>query len=244
MTDDDPRRCLNLEMLPDQVECIALFGSCSRGDADPNSDIDVVVFATVERADELVSIKQSLCKRAPAVSFSVYSVIAGEHMASDGSLFLWHLKGEATLLFSRSGWIESVLANLRAYSLEKAQRDLETFDLVLFDVKRNLENDASLLLYETATLFSVLRSIGMIAAIVDGRPNFQRTEPIAYVMALAGPKLKFTDADIRVLMMARHVYARNVRHVLDLSKEQSVFFAEQAAVASNLVRDHVSGILH
>jgi nucleotidyltransferase-like protein len=238
----DPQRSCPVA-IPAEVEALALFGSRSRGDADSESDTDVVVFAHVASSDDLVVVKQKMMTLFPSMSFSVYSTATGQTMAEDGSLFLWHLKLEAKVLFNRSAWFETVLSGLRPYSLAKVQRDLDTFDLVLRDVTDNIGSGSVILLYEASTLFSILRSIGMIATLVAGTPNFGRREPIEFVRLLARGKITLDSADLDDLTSARHVYARNIVRRVGLSSTRLAQWAQQISIASQVVREYAHSLL-
>src|SRR5207253_6684301 len=130
-------------------EAVLLFGSQSRGDATRGSDVDVAVFADAESVESLVETKRqiSLAMDDPNVFCSVYSVNTAERMALDGSLFLWHLKREGSVLLQRSEWLNGLLLRLQPYSRVKALRDILTFDSVLADIALALKEDDSTLLF-------------------------------------------------------------------------------------------------
>lgn len=227
-------------VVPDVVASLVLFGSQSRGDSDSSSDTDVAVFANVVSPVELISVKQQLCKAAPDVTFSAYSTRTAKQMAADGSLFLWHLKNEGTVLFQRGEWLEELFNKLVPYSAEKALRDIATFEAVLRDVRKSLEEGDAVVLYENATLYSVLRSLGMIASTIDGHPTFRRLEPIDYLRVLMNGKLLISGADVCSLMLARHIYARNVKGTVDIKQQESISIAEKTVAVAEFVRNYVS----
>ncbi len=203
------------------VEALVLFGSRSRGDYDENSDTDLAVFAHATSQNDLVVIKerilQSTTRESP--NLSVYSVSTAEMMASVGSLFLWHLKLEGKVLFKQSTWIDELLKNLPVYAASKASSDIRTFEDVLDDVKRSLDSGDATIEFEAATLFSVLRNLGMIIATVSGNPSFGRLRPIHATRALMGYSFSLTDFEIETLFRAKMAYSRNaLDSSLDLSR--------------------------
>jgi hypothetical protein len=196
--------------MPSTVEAMLLFGSRSRGDADKGSDTDLAVFAEAESVDSLVGVKRSLCDDPGQITtnYSVYSLATAELMAAEGSLFLWHLKLEGKILFQRSNWVNGLLARLAPYCYAKAARDIKTFEYVLGDIGESLRMTESTILFETATLFAVLRSLGMIVTGLSGRPCFGRLEPIFRVRQQMGPRFTLSDEEIDILLAAKLMYSR------------------------------------
>jgi len=198
--------------LPPTVEALLLFGSQSRGDPGYGSDTDLAVFVEVESLESLTEAKRQITQTIrddPNVFFSVYSMKNAEAMASDGSLFLWHLKGEGAILYEKSGWLDGLMSRLQPYSRPKALRDIATFQCVLRDIDVALNDEASTLLFEASTLFSILRSLGMIVSMTNGSPNFRRWEPILQIKELMGPSFALSPSDLNILHSARLIYGRN-----------------------------------
>jgi hypothetical protein len=131
-------------------------------------------------------------------------------MALDGSLFLWHLKREGSVLLQRSSWLSELMLSLRPYSPIKALRDISTFDSVLADIGLALKDDDHNLVFETGTLFSILRSLGMIVSMTMGSPSFSRWEPILRIEQLMGNSFTLSPSDLDVLHSARLNYSRGV----------------------------------
>jgi len=199
-----------MDSLPPVVYGVVLFGSKSRGDADRGSDMDLAVFADAKSPEGLVKIKSDMCRTFSdsTANLSVYSVATAEIMAADGSLFLWHLKLEGRVVFQRDNWFDRLLDRLAPYSSLKAERDLDTFARVLDDVSSSLGRGESTILFEAATLFSVLRSLGMIAAALTGNPCFGRLEPIYRMREQMGSRFRLSDEEINLLLTAKLIYSR------------------------------------
>lgn len=204
----------NTGNVPAEVEAVVLFGSRARGDWDQASDTDIGVFAAAEQLEDLAMVKDACALACGSggvgVSLSVYSVRTAERLAAHGSLFLWHVRLEGAVLFRRSSWLEQVLCNdsLRPYDASCAWRDLETFQCVSREVQAALNQGHGTALFEAATLFAVLRGVGMIVGMRSGRPCFSRLEPIRQLQALMGAAFRLTDAEVSKLAEAKLVYSR------------------------------------
>ena len=229
-----------LAVVPKEVEAILLFGSQVRGDSDSSSDVDIAAFVNADSADALIEVKKRLYVSAPECNLSVYSLATANSMANDGSLFLWHLRFEGKYLFVRGRSFPAIMDSLRPYSCDKALRDIGTFEEVLRDVQTSLTIRPELMLYETATLFSILRSLGMIASVVDDCPTFRRVEPIEYLGHLMDGSLALSDSDIACLVSARHLYGRNIGADVEISRTFALRVAAAAKSAAQFVRSHVS----
>jgi len=197
--------------LPSAVEALVLFGSAARNETDLDSDRDLAVFAHVDSPESLTILKMQLVdsNTVPNASFSVYSVSTAELMAKDGSLFLHHLRGEGAILFRKTEWIIRLMDRLAPYRASKAFRDIETFEIVLSDIRKSLMFGESTISFEASTLFSVLRSLGMIATTLKGQACFGRVTPIFRLRDLMGVSFPLGEEEISQLSYARLLYARN-----------------------------------
>jgi hypothetical protein len=201
---------------PAAVEAIVLFGSCARGDADAGSDTDVAVFAMAESPNDLVETKQSLSKVTGNANLSVYSTRTTERMAEDGSLFLWHVRLEGQTLYTRSAWFQHTLTKLQAYRAEKAARDIASFEIVIDDIVRSLSSGSRTLLFEAATLFAVVRSLGMIVEMRAGVPSFSRSGPVQRLQHRMGSAFPLSDTDVSTLLAAKLLYSQKANETVEL----------------------------
>lgn len=203
-----------MKVLPERIntpglEALVLFGSEARGDSDRGSDVDIAAFGRVSRITELIELKRSLASKINTkTNVSAYSTATAELMARTGSLFLWHLKLEGKVLASQSDWYDNVLYNLVPYSLHKAYLDLSTFRVVLSDIQSALRRSTSTVLFETSTMFSVLRSMGMIVSMVDNHPCFSRLQPILYLRSRLSASFGLNPLDVQRLYRAKLFYSR------------------------------------
>jgi len=217
------------ESLPRSVECLVLFGSQARKQADEGSDVDIAVFARVNSLDQLTLVKGEICKdiKSEKVNVSAYSTATAELMAREGSLFLWHLRCEGKILASRSTWFTTLVKDLMPYTSRKAKLDLDTFSQVTDDIIASLSFQGITILFEAATLFAVMRSMGMILTTLKGRPCFGRLEPILYLKDSMGYSFPLTEGELQLLLHAKLCYSRkasdlptpNLRECLIMAKK-------------------------
>lgn len=202
--------------LPAAVVAAVLFGSRARGDWDEGSDVDVAVFAAADEFQDLSAVKDGcgLAFGPGRVSISVYGTDTAERLAAHGSLFLWHLRLEGSVLFKRSHWLERLLddESLLPYDRSCALRDLETFGSVIEEVEQALARSETTALFEAATLFAVLRGVGMIVSMRSGAPCFGRLEPIHRLRAALPEAFQLTDDEVSKLADAKLIYSRRRSH--------------------------------
>src|SRR5262249_2658866 len=141
-------------------------------------------------------------------------------------------------------WISDLLQRLQPYSRAKALRDLQTFESVLADIKDGLEQGEATLVFETATLFSVLRSVGMIVSAWLGNPSFGRWQPIYNLRILMESHFPLRECHLRELHNARLVYARCKDHDTRLSLEECVAMQSKVAEVAAFARRFICESLH
>ncbi len=188
-----------------------LFGSQARGDADALSDTDVAVFADVENVVQLRKIKGDLQVHGhdSLAMISVYSADTAEHMAREGSLFLWHLRLEGKVLVDKKQWLSNLMKNLSPYDNTRALRDLDTFERVLLDCKDALSQQIDTVEFEIATMFAVLRNLGIIHCFRQGTPCFGRTAPIVRLASEMAEKFPFSSEQTLTFERTRLAYVRD-----------------------------------
>jgi len=188
-----------------------LFGSQARGDTDAQSDMDVAVFADVENGEQLSRVKDDLQahSRDSLQMISVYSAQTAERMAHEGSLFLWHLRLEGRVLSDKKQWLSNLLKELSPYDNARALRDLDTFERVLLDCEDALSKQIDTVEFEIATLFAVLRNLGIIHCFRRGTPCFGRTAPIVRLASDMGEEFPFSSEQTIAFERVRLAYVRD-----------------------------------
>ena len=161
-----------------------LYGSYARGCPYCHSDLDILVaIDSLERANEIErEIKLEFCR----ASLSCYTWDEISRMAKHGSLFLQHLKLEATPLYETAlcaGKLKKILGALGNYRF--THRDLRGFWTVIDDVEEELNNKAEDS-YELAVLATVMRHSAILGCWLLDQPSFGRIEPVSRFVRLRG----------------------------------------------------------
>src|SRR5687767_14052986 len=154
-----------------------LYGSEARGDASSYSDVDIL---QVGEGSVPVILHASYVGR--KISFSHYGWDEIGRMAEYGSLFLYHLKAEATVFYESPdavGRLRTMLNSLPHY--QRARRDVKAFRQSLIDISAELPNPANLE-FELATIAALIRRIGILGSYLLGRPRFDRIGPVKEVI--------------------------------------------------------------
>ena len=223
-----------------ELEALVLFGSTARGDSDAGSDVDVAAFGESTTMADLIGLKTRLSRCVGEhVSLSVYSKATAELMASSGSLFLWHLRLEGKVITQKSDWFGTLLRSLVPYSKRKAEADLDTFASVLKDTADALRQTEATLLFEAANLFAVLRSLGMIASMLDQQPCFSRLGPIRHLVARIGNSFSLSENEVDVLRDARLFYSGKVSQRPELDPEACRSMTAKVSRIAEIVRRSV-----
>lgn len=192
----------------ENVEAIALFGSFARGDYDASSDIDILII--IEDCDEkyFVDIKEKLVEQlnVPSDWVSVYRKKTIQEMYEFGSYFLWHIKVEGKILFSRSKYLEDILNNLPLY--RRARQDLLDYQQICNDVRSSVKKDFNTLFYEFAVLASLVRNTCITLSYVKGKKVFGRKAPVIACQEILGEDFPFTLEEYNELYKYRINYTR------------------------------------
>lgn len=161
-----------------QIEDIYLFGSYARNEQDKYSDIDLLVI--IQRCDEneYIQLKKNLSKQLnmPQEWISIYQKDKILEMQAKGSYFLWHIKLEGKILYSKQKFLEKVLENLPEYT--GAEQDLEDYDIICNDIEQSLDDEYLDIIYELSVLASIIRNTAIAIDFLCGRKVFGRITAI------------------------------------------------------------------
>jgi len=174
---------MNLRVLEESSEVlsIVLFGSTARRDTDEYSDKDVFVMCRNIDFENLQKIKEDLI--IPAIGYtdgiSCYRHEDALLMAQKGSLFLWHLKLQGKVLFSKQNSYENVLASLKPY--KDYEKDLSFYTGLLSDVNDSFQKRKSISEFDISVLFTIVRNVCILLCYHETMPKFGRSN--AYITA-------------------------------------------------------------
>lgn len=187
----------------DFIEAIVLFGSKARGDDDSISDIDIFILITDCSEEELILRKKELVNilQFPPDWISIYRQSSVTTMHDYGSYFLWHIKREGKILFSKSQFLEQTLESLPAYS--RVENDLNDYLVICQDIEKSISLDDSTLLFEMATLASLARNTCIAVSYKKGRMVFGRSAPVIEAKTIFGKEFPFSINDYDVLYRYR-----------------------------------------
>ena len=159
-----------------------LYGSNARGDADSQSDFDMLAItdSTITN-EEVASITGS---NWPRLRVSRYGWSEIEGMASYGSLFLHHIRLEGKRLFegrAAAGRLKALLDALGPY--RRAHLDVAAFRISVDDARASLGRGGSIP-FELSVLSTVLRHSAILGCYVSGIPTFGRFRPVQRIADL------------------------------------------------------------
>ncbi len=161
------------QMVPgNKIRAILLYGSHARGDADHTSDVDVCVFLTdLPRPSEI-----AVRELAPSLPQRPLSVVAYterdlDAMLEHGSLFAWHLKLEARVVYGES-YVRSKMRGLRSF--RRHNSEISEYVNLLADLIRDscgcpLPNE-----FDLSLLFTIVRNTCIVLSHWSGVSAFGR----------------------------------------------------------------------
>ena len=177
---------------------IYAFGSVTRGDVSPTSDVDILVLDDMPYRS-----------RFPR-DWSVYSKTTVSNYFEVGRLFAWHLHLEAVLLYpaGESGF----LAKLgRPSPYVTAADDIADLRLLLSSAIDEIRRDSPSPVYELGLVYTALRDVAMSASwALLGKPSFSRYAPYEITPPCPLPRPAYDTA-----MKARHASTRGTPQPTD-----------------------------
>ena len=178
----------NIEKLSHEqnIREIYLFGSFARGDQDQYSDIDILIVVDDCTENEYIKYKDSYAQilEVPVSWLSVYRIDKIKKMYNSGSYFLWHIKTEGKVIYSRDNELESLLLTLPRYT--NIENDLNEYSEILSDIKDELDNKYISIDYELSVLASLVRNTCIAISYLNGKLDFGRNSVVIYCSSRYG----------------------------------------------------------
>lgn len=177
---------------------IYAFGSVTRGDVSPTSDVDILV------------LDDAPCSSHFPQTWSVYSKATVSKYYETGRLFAWHLHLEAVLLHSSAA--NGFLASLGKPSpYATAAEDIAALRELLSSSIDEIRQGSPSQLYELGLVYTALRDVAMSASwqLLE-KPSFSRYAPYDLTPSCPLPRAAYD-----VAMRARHASTRGTRQPAD-----------------------------
>lgn len=158
-----------------------LYGSAARKDSDAFSDKDIFILCEDMNLRELMETKKNLIEPAftNQITVSTYRLSDVIVMSKRNSLFMWHLKLQGKIIFSKNQLLDKILETLEPYN--NYQEDLECYTKLLDDAKNSLTKWGYLNEFDMSLLFTIVRNICILLCYHQGTPKFGRSN--AYLKA-------------------------------------------------------------
>ncbi len=195
------------------VAALVLYGSRARGDSDDRSDTDVAVFTYAQSMSDLQDLKRWVTKSSmapPDATFAIYSTATADRMAERGSLFLWHVRLEGRVLYDHDKWLAGLWQRHTRFSRSHALDSIQIVEMVVDDVTNALRQSPATAAFEGATLFSMLRTLGMVLGQAIGKLAFGRRSAVDLLRSTLRDEFTLTSTQVRQLEVARLEYAGKI----------------------------------
>ncbi|MCO1600017.1 nucleotidyltransferase domain-containing protein [Desulfosporosinus nitroreducens] len=200
----------SFEISLEDIDTIVIFGSHARGESDENSDLDLLFI--IEDCDEIsyLNKKISLQKQLdiPFEWISLYTKNAINNMCEYGSYFLWHLKTECKIFYSKTQFLEKVLENIKPY--RNTYFDLMEYSTICNDIRESIGFNDKTYNYELNILASIARNTCIALAYINNKISFGRIQPVKTCIEDIGIDFPFNIKEYIELYNFRIVYNRKL----------------------------------
>ncbi len=215
---------MNIDQLSESVQVLAvvLFGSAARKNGDAFSDRDIFVLCKDLPLAELLKLKQNfiLPRVGEGDGVSCYRHKDVLLMVRKGSLFLWHLKLQGNIIFSKDGVLEKIFAMLKPY--ENYEKDLNDCVDLLGDVKKYLAKWKEPNEFDLSVLFTITRNACILLCYHSGNPKFGRSNAYMTAKRIFGQNFPLSDWVYPRLCAWKLWYERGIEPHGDIGDESEL----------------------
>lgn len=233
------------------VQAIIEYGSYARGDHNSNSDYDLFILTNGEVPDFLNSTWSNYISKeigTERFEIAIYDRSTFELMLKSGSLFLWHLKLEGNIIYSKSS-PDKLFRNLAEFS--GADEDLYLYKRLYETTKESIKKNG-INNYDLNMLSLISRNTLIILCYKMEKIQFGKKLAYETVQKYYGEKMSLSKDVYNVLQGYRFLYSRNIPVLTKVtnSEIENIFYEvgkllDDAFVYSNLKNslDRVASII-
>ena len=159
---------------------IYLFGSVARGEQDEQSDVDILIVIDNCSEEDYIKYKKNYASilQIPVSWISLYRIKKILKMYEKGSYFLWHLKKEGKMLYTKENELAKLFVTLPRY--RAMRNDIKEYQQILDDVKEERYNKYLCVEYELSVLASLVRNTCIMLSYLNDRFDFSRNLVVEY----------------------------------------------------------------
>ena len=202
----NPNKIYNVTPEDYSIESIIVFGSFIRGDNNIHSDIDFLIVIDNCSYNEKLITKLNIAEemQIPPSWISIYTTDEIYDLCLYGDSFLWSIKLEGLILYSRSGFFEYCLYNLRLYT--NMTNDIASN----YKKLRNISYDFNTKTVSNATLIKrvgyIIRNTLTILAYTAGVINYNKYEVYDICKSIPGFYIPFSkESYIKLLDIKSYI---------------------------------------
>lgn len=189
--------------LLDITDSIYLYGSMARGDTSVDSDCDLLIAIDDCSEDVFNSIKDATSTWHPELKceIALYQMSALKAMQEKGSLFLWHIKTEAQIIYAKGDQLAKLLSELAEY--KGGREALTEYCEIMKDIKSDESDDMDVLQYNLSVMATLIRNTCIICCYLIGDKQFGRVSPVRCCSAYFHNKFPITIEEYEQLYLYR-----------------------------------------
>ncbi|GAB6170186.1 hypothetical protein JCM1393_26460 [Clostridium carnis] len=214
---------LNLEK--NHIESIIIYGSFVRGDFDSKSDIDFFIVVDDCYMSTLNKIKDNIAYelKIPHFWISIFTKSEVTRRCKKGDYFIWSVKLEGTIIYSRSGFIENQFDNINLYSLDTIRdelksiyNDLEKKILGKAFTRKQLEN-------KIYVIAKIVRDLCIKYNYMNGIIEFSNLGAIEEFFNIIETESPFSINEYKELLFLKRVFKSTSARYLPMNEDINIY---------------------